>query len=73
LSEGVPELWIIAGANGSGKSTAYGEASIDAPAGSIWIINPDALAQRIADHEGVPLNPDGNIAAVTRIETWLFD
>jgi predicted ABC-type ATPase len=72
LSEGGPELWIIAGANGSGKSTAYGQASIDAPTGSIWIINPDLLAQRIADHEGVPLLPDANIAAVTRIETWLY-
>ena len=55
-----------------GKSTAYGQASIDAPAGSIWIINPDLLAQRIADHERVPLLPDANIAAVTRIETWLY-
>ena len=63
---------IIAGANGSGKSTAYGQASIDAPTGSIWIINPDLLAQRIADHERLPLNPDANIAAVTRIETWLY-
>jgi predicted ABC-type ATPase len=67
-----PELWIIAGANGSGKSTAYGQASIDAPAGSIWIINPDLLAQRIADHERIPLNPEANVAAITRIETWLY-
>lgn len=72
MTERVPQLWIIAGANGSGKSTAYGEASIDAPAGSIWIINPDLLAQRIADHERIPLLPDANIAAVSRIETWLY-
>jgi predicted ABC-type ATPase len=67
-----PELWIIAGANGSGKSTAYTEASVEAPTGSIWIINPDELSKRIAEHEAIPLNPDANIAAVTRIETWLY-
>ncbi len=67
-----PELWIIAGANGSGKSTAYTEASVEAPTGSIWIINPDLLAARIAAHEAIPLTPDANIAAVTRIEAWLY-
>lgn len=72
LSSDAPELWIIAGANGSGKSTAYSHASVDAPAGSIWIINPDLLAARIAAHESLPLNPDANIAAVTRIEAWLY-
>jgi predicted ABC-type ATPase len=72
LSAEAPELWIIAGANGSGKSTAYSQAAIEAPAGSIWIINPDELSKRIAEHDGVPLNPDANIAAVTRIETWLY-
>ena len=72
MSGASPELWIIAGANGSGKSTAYGQASIDAPAGSIWIINPDLLSQRIADHERLPLNPDANVAAITRVETWLY-
>src|SRR5207237_4215539 len=47
-------------------------ASIDAPTGSIWIINPDELSKRIAEHEGIPLNPDANVAAITRIETWLY-
>lgn len=72
MSAAAPELWIIAGANGSGKSTAYSRSSIEAPAGSIWIINPDELSKRIAEHDGVPLNPDANIAAVTRIEAWLY-
>src|SRR5581483_9512592 len=72
LSAARPELWIIAGANGSGKSTAYSQASIESPAGSIWIINPDELAKRIAEHEGLPLLPDANLAAVQRIEAWLY-
>jgi predicted ABC-type ATPase len=67
-----PSLWVIAGANGSGKSSAYGKLAIDAPQGSVWIINPDALSKRIADHEGLPLNPEANLEAVKRIEAWLY-
>lgn len=67
-----PALWIIAGANGSGKSSAYSKVTIDAPEGSIWIINPDALSAHIAGHEQIPLNPDANLAAVRRIEDWLY-
>ncbi len=66
-----PSLWIIAGANGSGKSTAYERASIDAPSGAVWFINPHALAKRIVDHEGLALNPTANLEAVQRIERWL--
>ncbi len=66
-----PALWIIAGANGSGKSTAYERSTIAAPAGGIWFINPDALAARIAGHEHLPLTPDANLEAVRRIERWL--
>ena len=65
-----PALWIIAGPNGSGKSSAYGMASVDQPSGSIWIINPDLLAKRIADHE-VMEPVAANLAAVQRIEAWL--
>jgi predicted ABC-type ATPase len=67
-----PSLWIIAGANGSGKSSAYSKVTIDAPEGSIWIINPDALSAQVADHEQIALNPDANLAAVQRIEDWLY-
>ena len=67
-----PTLWIIAGANGSGKSTAYGQATIDAPTGAIWFINPDALAKTIAEHDALPLTPDVNLEAVRRIEAWLY-
>lgn len=67
-----PALWIIAGANGSGKSTAYERAAIDAPSGGIWFINPDALAKRIVDHERLALNPDANLESVRRIERWLY-
>jgi predicted ABC-type ATPase len=65
-----PTFWIIAGANGSGKSSAYGRMFLDAPEGSVWIINPDLLAARIHDHEKLePL--EANLQAVRRIEAWL--
>lgn len=66
-----PALWIIAGPNGSGKSSAYGMASVDDPMGSVWIINPDLLAKRICDQEGLEPVP-ANVAAVERIERWLY-
>lgn len=65
-----PSLWIIAGANGSGKTTAYREARLQDPLGTVWIINPDALAARIATVEKRPL-ADANLEAVQRIERWL--
>ncbi|WP_439476215.1 AAA family ATPase [Brevundimonas sp.] len=61
----------MAGPNGSGKSTIYSMLSAEEPSGSIWIINPDVLSKRIADQEALPLNPDANLEAVKRIETWL--
>ena len=67
-----PTLWIIAGANGSGKSTAYERVTIDAPTGGIWFINPDALAKTIAEHERLALTPDANMESVKRIEVWLY-
>lgn len=66
-----PQLWIIAGPNGSGKSSAYGMLAMDSPKDSVWIINPDLLARRIAEHEKLSLN-DANLQAVIRIENWLY-
>jgi predicted ABC-type ATPase len=50
--------------------------SITAPisragAARVWIINPDLLTQQIVEREGLPLD-EANIAAVERIETWLY-
>ncbi len=66
-----PSLWIIGGANGSGKTTAYQKLTIEAPRGSIWIINPDDLSARIASVEKLSLRA-ANLAAVQRIEGWLY-
>ena len=65
-----PRLWIVAGPNGCGKSSAYDRSDVDEFGGSVWIINPDLLTVRIRDHEQLPLR-DSNLAAVVRIEQWL--
>ena len=65
-----PILWIFAGPNGSGKSRFYEEVGVDTIGGSIRIINPDRLAQRISDVEALELAV-ANLEAVKRIETWL--
>lgn len=66
-----PRLWIIAGPNGSGKSTAYGMLKAEETVGSVWIINPDLLAGRIAEHDKIDL-AEANRLAVERIEAWLY-
>lgn len=43
---------------------------IEAPAGAVWIINPDLLSARIRVQEGLT-GWDANLAAVKRIEVWL--
>lgn len=68
--QSAPRLWIVAGPNGSGKSTAYGRSDVAEFDGSVWIINPDLLTQRLQSHERLNLN-DANLVAVRRIETWL--
>lgn len=66
-----PRLWIVAGPNGSGKTSIYDEADIEDFGRSVWIINPDALAKRIQDIEGLQPVP-ANLEAVRRIERWLY-
>ena len=63
-------MWIIAGPNGAGKSSLLENTEIEDFGRSIWIINPDILASRIGEIEG--LQPDAaNLEAVRRIEAWL--
>ena len=65
-----PVLLIVAGPNGSGKSSTYQHAGIEAFGRSVWIINPDVLAQRIRDLEQQG-GEEANLKAVQRIEAWL--
>jgi predicted ABC-type ATPase len=65
-----PIFWIIAGPNGSGKTSAYEDLKIETGARSIWIINPDLLSARIAQTERLS-RAAANLAAVRRIEAWL--
>lgn len=67
-----PVLWIVAGPNGSGKSSFYNRTDIEGWGGSVWIINPDLLTERIIESEGLLPDP-ANLAAVQRIEQWLND
>jgi predicted ABC-type ATPase len=66
-----PVLWIVAGPNGSGKISFYNRTDIEGWGGSVWIINPDLLTQQIVEREGLALD-DANLAAVQRIEHWLY-
>lgn len=65
-----PRLWIVAGPNGCGKSTAFSHSDIAEFDGSVWIINPDLLTKRLLEIERLD-NQEANLAAVQRIETWL--
>jgi predicted ABC-type ATPase len=49
----------------------YDNADIEDFGRSVWIINPDALAKRICDIEGLEPLP-ANLEAVRRIEQWLY-
>lgn len=65
-----PRLWIVAGPNGCGKSSAYDRSDVEEFGGSVWIINPDLLTARIVAVEALP-SAEANLAAVMRIEQWL--
>ena len=65
-----PIFWLVAGPNGSGKSSLYADTEIADFGRTVWIINPDLLALRIADTERLGL-ADANLQAVIRIESWL--
>lgn len=65
-----PRLWIVAGPNGSGKSTLYDSTDIEGFGRSVWIINPDILAERIRRNERKALLR-ANGEALDRIGAWL--
>lgn len=65
-----PHFLIIAGPNGSGKTTAYKKVDLKVFGQSVWIINPDALAARIRKIEKKGLD-DANRESVIRIGRWL--
>jgi predicted ABC-type ATPase len=65
-----PVFLIIGGPNGSGKSSVYENARVELDSRTLWIVNPDLLAARIHDAEGLPPE-EANLQAVIRIEAWL--
>jgi predicted ABC-type ATPase len=65
-----PRLWIVAGPNGSGKSSLYSEADIADFGGSVWIINPDLLSERIERVESLD-SQTANLESAKRIYRWL--
>jgi predicted ABC-type ATPase len=66
-----PRFWIVGGPSGSRKTSLDDNADIEDFGRSVWIINPDALSQRICDIER--LEPTAaNLEAVRRIERRLY-
>ena len=61
---------IVAGPNGSGKTSLFQTTIIEDFGRAVWIINPDVLAARIQDIERVS-GKAANLQAVKRIESWL--
>ena len=67
-----PRLWIVAGPNGCGKSTAYSQRTIADFDASVWIVNPDLLTAKLRQAEELAPQ-EANLQAVKRIERWLRD
>jgi predicted ABC-type ATPase len=65
-----PRFLIIAGPNGSGKTTAYEQSVVELRGRAFRIINPDFLAKRLENSENIPAS-EANVEALRRIETWL--
>lgn len=65
-----PILWMIAGPNASGKSSFYNRTDIEGWGGSVWIINPDLLTQRLIEEEDLS-EDSANIEALNRMYKWL--
>jgi predicted ABC-type ATPase len=61
---------IIAGPNGSGKTSLFQTTIIEDFGRTVWIINPDLLSARIQAVERVG-SKAANLQAVKRIEAWL--
>jgi predicted ABC-type ATPase len=61
---------IVAGPNGSGKTTVFENTILQDIGRAIWIINPDLLAIRIRKVESLGSRA-ANLEAVRRIERWL--
>jgi predicted ABC-type ATPase len=52
------------------QSSLYSEGEIEDFGGSVWIINPDLLSERISRVESLDLQT-ANLEAVKRIYNWL--
>ncbi|HEX5257353.1 MAG TPA: AAA family ATPase [Sphingomicrobium sp.] len=65
-----PRFLVIAGPNGSGKTTAYERSIVQLRGRALRIINPDRLAKRLESFEKISAEK-ANLEAVSRIEQWL--
>jgi predicted ABC-type ATPase len=70
INEDQPKFLIVAGPNGSGKTTVFESTILQDIGRAVWIINPDLLAIRITKVESLGIRA-ANLEAVRRIERWL--
>jgi predicted ABC-type ATPase len=62
------EFWIVAGINGSGKTTIVSRKDIRRELGDLKVLNPDALAQKLRQDRPEMTEDAANRAAVTETE-----